>query len=345
MPDIDVAVVGGAPGGAATAIRCAAAGLRVVLLEGAPVGRDRPGETLHPGVEPILADLGVAAEVERAGFPRHAGHWVDWEGPRRFEPFGADESGPWLGFQAWRADFDALLLRRATALGVEVRQPCRALAPLLRDGRVCGVATPDGPVEAPFVVDAAGGRHWLARHLELGTERCSPPLIAWYGHAEGSCPERDDAPALVADRQGWTWTARVRPEVYAWTRLVPGGSRLEAGWLPEELRGLQPRGRSRGEDVTWRLASPTAGPGYFLVGDAAAVLDPASSHGILKALMSGMLAAHHLLATLRHGFPEPLAAEAYSHWVGDWFRHDVERLRELYYASPLTLRPGRACPG
>jgi flavin-dependent dehydrogenase len=53
--------------------------------------------------------------------------------------------------------------------------------------------------------------------------------------------------------------------------------------------------RRRGADVTWRIISPAAGPGFFLVGDAVAVLDPASSHGVLKALMTGMMAAHLIL--------------------------------------------------
>src|SRR5262249_51602234 len=63
--DTDVAVIGGGPGGSAAAITCAARGWRVHLFEratfaGADFAGDRPGETLHPGVEPVLAQLGVA---------------------------------------------------------------------------------------------------------------------------------------------------------------------------------------------------------------------------------------------------------------------------------------------
>jgi hypothetical protein len=57
--------------------------------------------------------------------------------------------------------------------------------------------------------------------------------------------------------------------------------------------------KRRGIDVSSSIANPTAGPGYFLAGDAASIVDPLSSHGILKALMSGMKAAHHSATVLR----------------------------------------------
>lgn len=326
----DVLVVGGGPGGSAAAIGCAAAGLRVVLFERDPPGRGRPGETLHPGAEPLLARLGVWREVSAAGFLRHEGHWVSWAGPARFEPFGRDAEGPWRGLQVWRAEFDAILLARARALGVDVRQPCRVSKPLVEGGRVAGVLTPEGAFRAPFVVDAAGGRRWLTRELGLPVVETSPRLVATYGYVKGECAARDAAPALSADRRGWTWTARVRPGVYAWTRLDLAGRKAEADWLPPELRGLEPLGPARAADVTWRVAAPTAGPGYFLVGDAASVLDPASSHGVLKAIMSGMTAARLIVTAANRRADETQNAQGYDRWLRDWFVRDTERLRGLY---------------
>lgn len=326
----DVVVVGGGPGGATTAIKCAEAGLRVVLLERDLPGRERPGETLHPGIEPLFAQLGIEREILAADFLRHAGHWVSWAEPLRFEAFGTDEHGAWRGFQVWRAEFDAILLRRARQLGVFIRQPCRVLRPLIEKGRVAGVATSEGIVRARVVVDASGSRQWLARELRLPVLKASPRLIARYGYALGSCAARDDAPALIADTKGWTWTARVRKETYAWTRLSFETSKTEAEWLPESLRGMEQRGQVRAADVTWRIAASAAGSGYFLVGDAASVLDPASSHGILKAIMSGMMAAHLIIKMSGHQVDEAQAAEVYSRWIQSWFEHDTKRLKELY---------------
>ncbi|CAA9514798.1 MAG: hypothetical protein AVDCRST_MAG67-3023, partial [uncultured Solirubrobacteraceae bacterium] len=67
--DADVAIVGTGPAGAAAAIACARSGLRVALLERSRLPRERPGETLHPGVEAPLRELGVLERVLAAGLP------------------------------------------------------------------------------------------------------------------------------------------------------------------------------------------------------------------------------------------------------------------------------------
>lgn len=103
----DVLIIGSGPAGSAAAIACAQRGLQVVLIERELFPRSHPGETLHPGVEPLLKQLGAIEPVLAAGFLRHTGNWVQWEAQKHFVPFGEDDSGAWLGFQAWRADFDA----------------------------------------------------------------------------------------------------------------------------------------------------------------------------------------------------------------------------------------------
>lgn len=334
-----VVVLGAGPAGCAAALACAEAGLAVTLLESQEFPRDRPGETLHPGVEPIFRQMGVFDQVLAAGFLRHAGSWVRWGGPRRFDAFGSNGSDPWLGFQAWRADLDALLLESARKAGAQILQPCRARRPLVQSNRVVGVLTADGEeIRARFVVDAAGRGHWLARQLGLRLKRYSPRLLAHYGYAEGTCPSLAEAPALLADEDGWTWMARVRPGLYQWTRLSLSGKKLEAGWRPAELHVLSPKGRTHGADVTWRRVSRAAGLGYYLAGDAATVLDPTSSHGVLKALMSGMLAAYRITQTLRAAVPEELAARTYDEWVRNGFEHDVHRLAEHYKSIPAWRR-------
>jgi flavin-dependent dehydrogenase len=333
-------VLGGGPGGSAAAIACAQAGLRrVALIERDAFPREHVGETLHPGVEPLLEQLGAAEAVRRAGFLRHEGNLIEWAGERRFEAFGADaKAGAWAGWQAWRADFDSILLERARALGVHILQPCQAVRPLLDGARVAGVETSRGAIKASYVIDAAGDRHWLARQLNLPIKKYSRRLTARYGYAEGACAARDDAPLIVSDARGWTWTARVRPHLYQWTRLSVAEEDDEAAeahegrgeWLPAEFRALKRRGAARGADVTWRIVASPAGAGYFLVGDAAAVLDPASSHGVLKAIMSGIMSAHLIAHVSGRRVTEREAAERYCVWLKDWFEHDVARLRELY---------------
>jgi flavin-dependent dehydrogenase len=341
----DIVVIGGGPAGSATAIICARAGLRVTLVERSAFPRQVPGDTLHPGVLPLLRTLGVENQVLAAGFVRHEGHCVKWDGPPRFVPFGSDSKGLWRGLQAWRPRFDAILLERVRQLGVCIEQPSQPR--LLRRGwgKVIGIVTDQGPLDANFVVDATGTRGWLTQQLGLKMECVSPRLTACYGYATGSCPERDAVPALSADAAGWTWVARVRSQIYQWTRLNFDGQRPDPDWLPAELAKLKACQPTRGADVTWRIASSPAGPGYFLVGDAAAALDPCSSHGVLRALMSGMYAGHLIVQVLAHGQPAMLAIEAYSTWLRDWFNHEAQKLTELYSVlvhPPLwaAVRPG-----
>lgn len=324
--DADIAVVGGGPAGSAAAIACAQRGLRVVLFERDTFARERPGETLHPGIEPLLAQLGVADRLADVVGARHAGIFIEWGGPRRFEPFGADAGGAWTGFQVWRQDFDALLLERARETGVAVRRP----VPVTGLSAGGALRSADGILYARIVIDATGRARWLGRALGIASTPRSPRLVARYGYARGHCPARDAAPALVADRHGWTWTAMVRPDTYQWTRLAFNGHRPKPDWMPDEFAGLTPLGPSRGADVTWRLAETVARPGWFMVGDAAAMLDPTSSRGVLRAIASGIMAAHLAAAVIRGAAPADRTAAAYRNWLSGWFDTDAARLSQFY---------------
>lgn len=321
----DVVIVGAGPAGTAAAISCALRGLRVTLVERQRFPRHRPGETLPPGVEAVLRQLGVAEDVAGASVIRHDGIAVNWAGRATTMYFGGDEGNRWLGYQVSRADLDHILLARASTLGVDVRQPVTAEKPILREGRVVGAVTSEGPCPARLVVDGTGGVGWLRRRLGLGLAAASPPLRAYYGYCAGRVA--GDRPEVVGDKRGWTWTAPIGPDLIHWTRLTFTGRGTEP---PAALAGRPVIGRVRCADVTWRLVSESAGPGYFLVGEASAVLDPAASHGVLRALLSGTLAAHIASAIVSGAVPERAATDSYRRWAASWFHHDARRLSSLY---------------
>lgn len=324
----DVLVVGGGPAGSAAAIAAASQELRVVLCEREAFPRERVGEALHPGVEGLLRQLGVADELSAVTGARFEGVEIDWAGERRFEAFGADADGPWRGFQVDRAAFDAMLLDRARALGVDVRQPCAVLEPRLDGDRVVGAATSAGDVACRLLIDASGPARWLQRRLDLPSIERSPLLVVRYGYVCGDCPDREAAPALRGDETGWTWIARVGPGRFQWVRLDLAGRARARDWRPDALAGLRPEGPSRGAEMGWRL-NQAAGPGWMIAGDAAAMLDPTSSHGVLKALMSGFMAGQTAKAMLDGG-DEAAGTTAYRNWVEGWFNTDVAALRAMY---------------
>ena len=334
-----VVIAGAGPAGSAAAIWCARHGLDTILLEAEPFPRHRPGESLHPGVEPLFQQLGVSAAVEAAGFRRYPGHWVEWAAPRRFDAFGAGPAGPWLGYQAWRPELDAILLRGAVAAGARLRQPCRVSAALVEDARIAGVRCAEGDVRARFTIDATGG-HWLQRRAGFSVRRVSRRLVARYGYRAGAAADIGGEPLLASGPAGWTWTALVRPDLYAWVRLdfARPGRRP-----PAPLDGLAPDGPERSADVTWRIVDECATEGYFAVGDAASVVDPAASHGVLKALMSGILAADLVVRATGGALSEADAAAAYRDWVRHWFERDTRRLADLYRTAGLSpARPQAA---
>lgn len=324
-------VIGAGPAGCAFALRCAATGIRVALIEKSRFPRIQPGETLHPGVEPLFASLGVLERILDAGFHRHRGVWVEWDGPRAFHSYGQDTRGPWRGFQADRAKLDTLLLDAAREAGVEVFQPCRAYE-LICDsaGNIIGLQTSDGPMPARWVVDASGRHSWLAKQLGLEFEYHGPSLRVRFGWTSRRCHQADGQPSLQAHPHGWNWFAPLGARRSAWVdlRLPSIGHAANSGG---EAGARRPE---NGIDMRWRLLPECAGTGYFVLGDAAATLDPSSSHGVLRALMSGMLTSHLLSGVNGGSLASAAATAAYRDWMLAQFTHDTAALRKLWQRHP-----------
>jgi flavin-dependent dehydrogenase len=333
LKPFDALVIGGGPTGCATAIGCAQRGLRVALVERQRFPRFRPGESLHPAIEPLLEQLGVTA-LCASGAVRFAGQWVQWDGPPHFNGFGGDAAGPWLGFQIARSLLDSALLQRAAMLGVNIMQPCQAKRLLTHDRKVIGVETDKGPLLSAYVIDASGAAGWLNRQHQLTVRRCSPLLVARYGYLIGNLESYAHAPRLQADATGWTWVAQVESHRLHWTRLCFSEGASTPATVPEALRGLPQSGPILGADVSWRLSTEAVGAGYFMVGDAASLLDPAASHGVLKALMSGMQAAQAVSDCLRQPFIQYSAQAQYNRWISDWFARDLAQMRHFYATHP-----------
>jgi flavin-dependent dehydrogenase len=289
----DLIVVGAGVAGTAAAIQGARLGLEVVLLEGATAPRTVPGESLHPGIEPIFDQLGVGSKFRAAGFKRHHGVWVSWDGARRFEAFGGDEGGPWLGFQADRARLAEILHEEAVVRGAKLQRGVAVLSPVVRDDRVVGVETSAG--------------HMLARHEAVG----SPPVRVKFGWRPG-CADGD--PEFRATPDGWFWASPIGGGRTAWAEAVIGQT-------------------GGGIDLSWRLRTSSV-VGTLLVGDAAVTMDPSSSHGVLRAAMTGMLAAQTIDAAVSGQAEDRQAIESYRQWVSKWFYDDVERLTRIYQAHP-----------
>lgn len=324
MITCEVLVLGAGPAGTAAAITASKAGLSTVVVERSRFPRHRPGETLHPGVEPLLRQLGVWDSLNVAGLARHPGVAV-WEGDvQLLSRYGEDEYGEWMGVQLPRTELDATLLAAAAHSGCRVLQPRQAVAIVQRNTRVCGVKLDCGEeVRARWTVDATGGRHWLANRLGLPVERWSIPLAVRYGYAHETSAEINDVPIFRREQNGWTWMARVGENRFHWTRLRTAGVSIHP---PDEFTVASSIGPIRGADVTWRLVSAAAGSGYLLTGDSLMVFDPSAANGVICGMMTGIMVGH-LVARVHRGISEESeGAIGYSRWSRDLFQSTYDRM-------------------
>jgi flavin-dependent dehydrogenase len=314
----DLLILGAGPAGCAAAIQARRAGLRVIVIEVDWRERSAPGETLHPGAEPILDLLGVRDRIHAENFHRHRGIWVEWDKPGSFEAYGEDEHGPWLGFQAERARLNDILRSTLLALGAEFVNSSLPESAIVDRGVVRGVIVNSTRYHAKWTVDATGRKTWLAGKLQLAKVISSPPMFARFGWRDTQSAELDGAPRLRAEPRGWSWLAPL------------GGGR--SAWVDLEVAGTS--AVCLGADVSWRIFPDCAGPGYFLIGDAAAVVDPLSSHGVLRALMSGILCGHLISAHHISGVAATDVIHQYSLWIGQQFGFDIAALTEFYRRHP-----------
>ena len=318
---LDLLILGAGPAGCAAAMQARRAGLKVLLLEASSRVRPTPGETLHPGIEAIFAKLGVLEAVLAAQFHRHRGVWIAWDESYRFEAYGEDATGAWLGFQAERRRLHEILQNAAEGAGAKLRRAVTPEAVLLDGAEVKGVRADGQEIHARWTADATGRDGWLACALKLDQTVCSPTMHVRFGWSADCIQDVDAQPRITATPSGWEWRAPLGNTRAAWVKLAVD--------RPEE-----PISRQSGTDVSWQIRANCAGPGYFLLGDAAATLDLLSSHGVLRAIMSGMLCAHLAAGNFHGHLPQDQSIDSYKSWIRGQFEHDVRTLRTLYRRHP-----------
>ena len=364
-----VLVIGGGPGGTTAATLLARQGFDVVLLERDVFPREHIGESLLPSSLPILDMMGAREKVEAHGFVRKFGIYFEW-GPDIWKSVWGRSTDPKpdYSFQVLRAEFDQILLEHARTQGVRAYEGVEVTG-LEFDGerprraawRERGGEGRSGEISFDYLVDASGRAGIMAtRYLRNRRFNKAFQSVATWGYWKNvplpsSAPEGAVTVSSVQD--GWVWgiplhngTMSVglvvdkhnfkarREESESLERLYLDGI-VESPLFQELLRDGELATPIRAEQDFSYLAERFAGPGYFIVGDAACFLDPLLSSGIHLATYSALLAAASVASLLRGEVSEEDAA-AYFH---DTYRQAYVRfmlvISSLYqdYRGKTTL--------
>jgi len=333
-----VAVVGAGPAGCAAALtlRRYVPELSVVLISATGGAGPTAGETLSPGVLPLLGYLGVEAEFLTAGHLPAGGTASAWGSSQVLERSYLF-SGRGLGWHLDRARFDAWLRAQAQVAGARVVDG-RALVRSARrsQSRWLLDVKGGGTVAARAIVDASGRSAQLARR-------------------QGARPRRDDA--LVAEIRWYAGDERRRvaagalvesvPDGWWYSATLPGGRAVAMFMTDADLRKqatweerLEHAAATAGRLARWRATGETAvraansqispapaADGWVAAGDAAAAFDPISALGVGFSLRSGMEAARVAAAAAEQ---DTRAAGAYAASVARIYADYRARSRSIY---------------
>jgi len=321
-----VAVIGGGPAGSTAAALLARRGYKVIALEKAHHPRFHIGESLLPMNLPVFERLGVLDKVRAMGVYK-PGADFEADNERGYSTYAFSRAigcSPPHAYQVWRQDFDQMLYEHSRECGADAREGHEVTAVEQRGPRESRleVRTDEGrsySIQSRFVVDASGRETFLAAKKRLRRKNQKHQSAAIFGHFRGG--ERrpgEDAGniSIYGFEHGWMWMiplpdgvmsvgAVCRPDylkqrkaqargefLFDTLKLSPGlWRRIESA----ELIGNEAR-------VTGNYSydcSHMGGPGWILVGDAFAFLDPVFSSGVYLAMTGAEQAVEMVDGALR----------------------------------------------
>jgi len=366
--DCDVLVVGGGPSGSTVAAMLQRRGYRVIQLEKDRHPRFHIGESLLPCNLPIMEELGVLEKVRELGVLKLGADFPSGEGKyQTFHFRRALGHSPPHAFQVKREEFDQMLFEHARENGVDAREGVKVEKVEVDGvGKVSAVAHDAAgntlTIRARYFVDASGRDTLLGNALKLKRKNDKHQSAAIFAHFRGveHRPGEDAGNISIYNfKHGWCWFIPLRDRVMSvgcvcWPEYLKQRRGRNEAFLLDTLKMMPDAwARMAAADMTSEVrvtgnysytCARMAGPGWVMVGDAFAFVDPVFSSGVYLAMHSGKQAAALVDAVLREPTREAALQAAFTRRIRrgvrvfSWFiyRFNSPVMRGLF-ASPRNV--------
>jgi len=359
--DVEVAVVGAGPAGAAAAIRLRQLGRSVCLIDDVAEGTLKAGESLPGAAQRLLRRLGIqelSAILKPTAFAPCTGNASSW-GAEEWVYTDALRNPEGGGWHLLRHQFDEALRQVARTQGAgfvpakvaRLNYDATATRPYTISLKSTGASLPTS-IHANWMIDASGRPAVVLKQLRVGRQTSVSPqlsVIAWLRPAAGDVDALTRVKSVAA---GWWYTARLpdgRRVVSCQGIPAPMAALVrspdlfvaafnQANLLPRPIAVTDivagPQAKSSGIALADLVASPT---GWLAVGDAALSFDPLSSQGMFFALYSGIRGAEVVAARLAGASNAIPLLDEYKRRLG-LIHQQNQRSAKLHYTSETRFK-------
>src|SRR5256886_12674632 len=331
----DVLIIGGGPGGAATAMFLVREGIKPIILEQEAFPRFHIGESNTGESGQVLRRLGFEkAMIENEHPVKHGVKVFGTSGVNSwYVPVSARDKEWNLSFsttwQVRRSDFDTMMLKEAETRGATVMRGTATKPLLADDGAVRGVTVrwPDGKsedIETQMVLDCSGQATFLANQRVTGPKYLGnyDKQVAFFSQVTGAVrgsgvsgeEAKDNTVIFYAKKFHWAWFIPLDKDVVSVGMVTPRSDFLEKKQTPEEffrneLYNINPEIRRRISEI--KLVEKVhiipnysyqvrrfCGKGFICIGDAHRFIDTIFSFGLSATMREAEFAAPRIRDSL-----------------------------------------------
>jgi len=358
----DAVIIGGGPGGSASATFLSRSGRRVLVLEKEHFPRFHIGESLLPYNFRLFREMGFMPALQSAGFIRkfgaqfHLGNGA--KGTKFVFRHGRYTREP-EAIQVERAKFDHLLLQHAQSCGAEVREGW-SVSKFTRDGDGVTVEARDETGQShsfrgKFLIDASGRGNVTGNQEGMRIVHPRLKKLALFGHFTGVKVDGGDHggdTVIIRLHDKWFWLIPISKEKVSVGCVMDQAEFARAKKPPaalfQEIWQSSPElvKRMSNSQLMGIIHSTTdfsyhnkrfVGPRLVRVGDAAGFMDPIFSAGVFLAMHSAKLAAEVVHRSIEAGDDGQRRLAAYERRVRSGMKFYWEMVENFYTSAFMEI--------